>query len=106
MSESGLRRGITGPGFFALAFGTIVGSAWMVLMGEWVSPAGPGGAVMAFMGMALLMVPMAGAYTELMARVPRAGSESVFGQALSPAGSSRSISWASAFSKACRWHGF
>jgi len=81
MSETALRRGITGPGFFALAFGTIVGSAWMVLMGEWVSPAGPGGAVLAFMGMALLMVPMAGAYTELMARVPRAGSESVFVEA-------------------------
>ncbi|HAF43238.1 MAG TPA: hypothetical protein DCG90_15985 [Sphingobium sp.] len=84
MSEGGapagpaLRRGVTGPGFFALAFGTIVGSAWMVLMGEWVSPAGPGGAVLAFLGMTLLMVPVAAAYAELVARVPRAGAEFVF----------------------------
>ena len=76
--EPALRRGVTGPGFFALAFGTIVGSAWMVLMGEWVSPAGPGGAVLAFMGMTLLMVPIAAAYAELVARVPRAGAEFVF----------------------------
>lgn len=76
--EPALRRGVTGPGFFALAFGTIVGSAWMVLMGEWVSPAGPGGAVLAFLGMSVLMVTIAAAYAELVARVPRAGAEFVF----------------------------
>ncbi|NML09994.1 APC family permease [Sphingobium sp. AR-3-1] len=76
--EPALKRGITGPGYFALAFGTIVGSAWMVLMGEWVAPAGPGGAVLAFLGMTLLMVPIAAAYAELVARVPRAGAEFVF----------------------------
>lgn len=77
-AEPALKRGITGPGYFALAFGTIVGSAWMVLMGEWVAPAGPGGAVLAFLGMTLLMVPIAAAYAELVARVPRAGAEFVF----------------------------
>lgn len=77
-TEPALKRGVTGPGFFALAFGTIVGSAWMVLMGEWVGPAGPGGAVLAFLGMAFLMVPIAAAYAELVARVPRAGAEFVF----------------------------
>lgn len=77
-AEPALRRGVTGPGYFALAFGTIVGSAWMVLMGEWVAPAGPGGAVLAFLGMTLLMVPVAAAYAELVARVPRAGAEFVF----------------------------
>ena len=76
--EPALKRGVTGPGFFALAFGTIVGSAWMVLMGEWVSPAGPGGAVLAFLGMSVLMVTIAAAYAELVARVPRAGAEFVF----------------------------
>jgi amino acid transporter len=77
----GLARRITAPGYFVLAFGTIVGSAWMVLMGEWVAPAGPGGAMLAFIAMCVMMVPMAGAYAELMARVPRAGSESVFVEA-------------------------
>ncbi|WCP14426.1 Phenylalanine-specific permease [Sphingobium sp. AntQ-1] len=77
-AEPALKRGVTGPGYFALAFGTIVGSAWMVLMGEWVAPAGPGGAVLAFLGMTLLMVPVAAAYAELVARVPRAGAEFVF----------------------------
>lgn len=84
-AQPALRRGITGPGFFALAFGTIVGSAWMVLMGEWVAPAGPGGAVLAFLGMTLLMVPVAAAYAELVARVPRTGAEFVFvGKAFGP----------------------
>ena len=77
-AEPALKRGVTGPGYFALAFGTIVGSAWMVLMGEWVAPAGPGGAVLAFLGMTLLMVPVAAVYAELVARVPRAGAEFVF----------------------------
>jgi APA family basic amino acid/polyamine antiporter len=76
--EPALRRGITGPGYFALGFGTIVGSAWMVLMGDWVGPAGPGGAVLAFMGMTLLMIPVAAAYAEMVARVPHAGCEFVF----------------------------
>lgn len=76
--EPALKRGVTGSGFFTLAFGTIVGSAWMVLMGEWVAPAGPGGAVLAFLATTLLMVPVAAAYSEMVARVPRAGAEFVF----------------------------
>ncbi|MBL8266292.1 MAG: hypothetical protein JNL55_07920, partial [Steroidobacter sp.] len=64
--------------YFALAFGTIVGSAWVVVLGDWLRVAGPGGASLAFIAGALLMSLLAGVYAELSARMPEAGGEFIF----------------------------
>jgi len=73
-----LARSITGVGFFVLAFGSIVGSGWVVAMGEWLGAAGPGGAILAFTLGGAVMALIAGAYAELLARLPRSGGEFCF----------------------------
>ncbi len=73
-----LAQVIGGAGFFALAFGSIVGSGWVVVLGDWLKASGPGGAVIGFAAGTLLMAIVAAAYAELLTRCPRAGSEFTF----------------------------
>lgn len=74
----GLRRTIGRFQYFALGFGTIIGSAWVVVLGEWLQAAGPGGAVVGFVAGGLFMCLIAAVYAELCARMPEAGGEFVF----------------------------
>ena len=83
MRESGparreLKQVITRAGFFALSFGSIVGSGWVVLLGEWLARASPGGTVLAILagGAAMMLVGLC--YAELAARFPRAGGEFLY----------------------------
>ncbi|MFV3126967.1 APC family permease [Niveispirillum sp. KHB5.9] len=74
------RSAISNTGFFVLAFGSIVGSGWVVAIGEWLHASGPLGSVLAFLAGGLLMALVAGAYAELLARLPRSGGEFYFVQ--------------------------
>lgn len=76
--DSSLARAIGGAGFFTLGFGSIVGSGWVLVLGEWIGAAGPGGALVGFLAGGLLMATVAAAYGELVARLPRAGCECTF----------------------------
>ena len=62
-------------GFFALSFGSIVGSGWIVLLGEWLRLAAPGGALLALLAGGMLMAAVGMCYAELAARMPRGGGE-------------------------------
>ena len=62
-------------GFFALSFGSIVGSGWIVLLGEWLRLAAPAGALLALLAGGMLMAAIGLCYAELAARMPRAGAE-------------------------------
>jgi len=62
-------------GFFALSFGSIVGSGWIVLLGEWLKLAAPGGALLALLAGGMLMAAIGLCYAELAARMPHAGAE-------------------------------
>ena len=62
-------------GFFAFSFGSIVGSGWVVLLGEWLKLAAPGGALLALVAGGMLMAAIGLCYAELAARMPRAGGE-------------------------------
>jgi amino acid transporter len=73
-----LRRTIGRFQYFALGFGTIIGSGWVVVLGDWLQAAGPGGAVIGFVAGGLFMSLIAGVYAELCARMPEAGGEFVF----------------------------
>ncbi len=73
-----LRPVVGGSGFFTLAFGAIVGSGWVIVLGEWLREAGPGGAVLAFVLGAMVMMLIALCYGELAARFPRAGAEFLY----------------------------
>lgn len=78
MSSGKLGRVVGGSGFFTLAFGAIVGSGWVIVLGEWLREAGPGGAVVAFGLGATVMILIALCYGELAGRFPRAGAEFLY----------------------------
>lgn len=78
MTAQTLRRAVGGSGFFTLAFGAIVGSGWVMVLGDWLQTAGPGGAVLAFAAGAAVMVLIALCYGELAGRAPRAGAEFLY----------------------------
>lgn len=73
-----LRRAVGRGGYFALAFGAIVGSGWVVVLGDWLKAAGPGGSAVAFGIGAMGMLLIALCYGELAARFPRAGAEFLY----------------------------
>ncbi|HEV2362964.1 MAG TPA: APC family permease [Caulobacteraceae bacterium] len=81
-----LQKTIGAAQFAVFGFGSIVGSAWVILLGIWLLHAGPGGAAVGIAlggaGMALI----AAMYAELASRFPQTGGEvtyinAVFGKA-------------------------
>jgi amino acid transporter len=68
-------RSIGRAGFFALSFGSIVGSGWVLLLGEWLRVAGPVGAALALTGGGIYMALIGMCYAELAGRMPHAGAE-------------------------------
>ena len=68
--------------FFALSFGCIVGSGWVVVLGSWLQACGPLGVALGMLLGGTVMLANSGAYAELIARYPRAGGEFVFARSL------------------------
>ena len=64
--------------YLALGFGTIIGSAWVILLGDWLGKAGPGGSVLGFVCGAVVVMTIGACYAELTARLPEAGSEFIY----------------------------
>lgn len=78
-APSSALRGAIGPvQLFALGFGPIVGSAWVVILGDWLQAGGPGGAILGFIAGSVIMLAIAGCYGELTARAPMTGGEFTF----------------------------
>jgi len=76
-------RSVLGPvQFFALSFGCIVGSGWVVVLGSWLQACGPLGVAIGMLAGGSVLLANSGAYAELIARLPRAGGEFVFAQHL------------------------
>lgn len=72
---------------FAFGFGSIIGSAWCVLVGGWLASAGPGGAVLGFVAGGIVVACIGACYAELTSRIPVTGGEfsfvlHVFGRSL------------------------
>lgn len=85
MPVSQLSRAVGRSQLFVIAFGCVVGSGWVVVLGDWLAAAAPGGAVIGFIGGALGMLAICAAYAELTVRIPRAGGEFEFArQVLGP----------------------
>jgi amino acid transporter len=64
--------------FFSLGFGSILGSAWVLLLGGWLSTAGVGGTIVGLVAGAAAMALLGLCYAELCARAPEAGGELVY----------------------------
>ncbi|WP_458864873.1 amino acid permease, partial [Enterococcus faecium] len=64
--------------YLALGFGTMIGSAWVILLGDWLGKAGPGGAVLGFLAGGIVVMLVGACYAELAGHLPEAGSEFIY----------------------------
>ncbi|HEV2349264.1 MAG TPA: APC family permease [Terriglobia bacterium] len=61
--------------YFALAFGTMVGTGWLIVMDDWLSRGGPLGAILGFAIGGAVLVPIGYVYGRLVMAMPDAASE-------------------------------
>ena len=61
--------------YFALGFGAMVGTAWLVVMDDILHCGGPLGAILGFTAGALMLLPIGYVYGKLVVTMPDAGGE-------------------------------
>lgn len=71
LSESSLGLGQ----IFTITVGTIIGIGWITMLGLWLQQAGPLGAILAFLGGVMVILPIVFCYGELATALPRMGGE-------------------------------
>jgi APA family basic amino acid/polyamine antiporter len=64
--------------YFALAFGTMIGTGWLVLMDDWLGRGGPLGAILAFVLGAVILLPVGYVYGQWVRRLPDAAGEAAY----------------------------
>jgi amino acid transporter len=64
--------------YFALAFGTMVGVGWLVLMDDWLGRGGPLGAMLGFGLGGVLLLPVGYVYGQWVKRLPDAAGEAAY----------------------------
>jgi len=64
--------------YFALAFGTMVGVGWLVLMDDWLGRGGPVGAILGFALGGILLLPVGYVYGQWVQRIPDAAGEAAY----------------------------
>src|SRR5438128_4491239 len=64
--------------YFALAFGTMVGAGWLVLMDDWLGRSGPVGAILGFALGGVLLLPVGYVYGQWVQRLPDAAGEAAY----------------------------
>jgi len=72
-SEPQLKKVLGASQYFTLAFGTIIGVTWVVVMGDWLNQAGPAGAILAFALGGLVMMLIGLCYAEISVMIPAPG---------------------------------
>src|SRR5947207_15085445 len=76
--NSQLARELRLRDYFSLAFGTMIGVGWLVLMDDWLARGGPFGAMLAFGIGGLLLLPVGYVYGEWVKRLPDAAGEAAY----------------------------
>jgi len=64
--------------YFALGFGVMVGTAWLVVMDDILNRGGPLGAILGFTAGALILLPIGYVYGQLVKEIPDAAGESAY----------------------------
>jgi len=64
--------------YFALAFGTMIGVGWLVLMDDWLGRGGPLGAMLGFALGGILLLPVGYVYGQWVKRLPDAAGEAAY----------------------------
>jgi basic amino acid/polyamine antiporter, APA family len=73
-----LARKLTVTDYFTLAFGTMIGVGWLVLMDDWLGRSGPLGAALGFALGGLLLLPVGYVYGQWVQRLPDAAGEAAY----------------------------
>src|SRR5437773_7898724 len=64
--------------YFTLAFGTMIGVGWLVLMDDWLARGGPLGAMLGFLLGGLVLLPVGYVYGQWVQRLPDAAGEAAY----------------------------
>jgi APA family basic amino acid/polyamine antiporter len=64
--------------YFALAFGTMIGTGWLVLMDDWLGRGGPAGAALGFAVGGIILLPVGYVYGQWVKRLPDAAGEAAY----------------------------
>jgi APA family basic amino acid/polyamine antiporter len=64
--------------YFALAFGTMIGTGWLVLMDDWLGRGGPAGAALGFILGGIILLPVGYVYGQWVLRLPDAAGEAAY----------------------------
>jgi amino acid transporter len=75
VTKIGLARTLRTTEYFALAFGTMVGVGWLVVIDDWLTRGGPGGAMLGFLVGGLALAPVGFVYGKFIRQIPDAASE-------------------------------
>lgn len=64
--------------YFALGFGTMIGTGWVILMDDWLDRGGPLGAMFGFLLGGILLLPIGYVYGQWVKRLPDAAGEAAY----------------------------
>jgi len=100
-----LRQSLGALEYFTFGFGSMVGVGWLVIMDDWLGRGGPAGAMLGFLGVALLLLPIAVTYGRLVRAIPDAGAEIAYTERVFPRGVSFAAGWMMvlAYAIVCPW---
>ncbi len=79
--------------YFALGFGTMIGTGWVVLMDDWLGRGGPLGAMLGFAVGGILLLPVGYIYGQWVLRLPDAAGEAAYTAQVFPAFVSYFTGW-------------
>ena len=88
-----LARKLRKVDYFTIAFGTMVGVGWLVVMDDWLRRGGPLGAMLAFAIGGLALAPIGYIYGRLVMAIPDAASEIAYTQRVFPPWVSFATGW-------------
>src|ERR1700731_3982060 len=75
---AGLARKLSLWNYFALGFGTMIGTGWVILMDDWLGRGGPLGAMIGFLMGGILLLPIGYIYGQWVRRLPDAAGEAAY----------------------------
>ena len=90
---SQLARKLTLWNYFALGFGTMIGTGWVILMDDWLGRGGPLGAMIGFLLGGVLLLPVGYVYGQWVRRLPDAAGEAAYTAQVFPAFVSYLTGW-------------
>jgi APA family basic amino acid/polyamine antiporter len=79
--------------YFALGFGTMIGTGWVVVMDDWLGRGGPVGAMLGFATGGILLLPVSYVYGEWVKRLPDASGEAAYTAQVFPPSVSYITGW-------------